>query len=245
MPTLTGQQILRAWEVGARQSLLERALTILAVAFPDTPRDEWEMLPIGQRDAALLMIWRDTFGSSLNGYAECPQCHARLEFRIRVEDITHGGMPASQATFHVVSEADYEVQFRLIDSRDLRAASACPDPGAARGVLLNRSVVWATRAGIGIGLGALPGRMITNLVEAMLEFDPQAEVLLDLHCPGCAHEWQEFLEPAAFLWTEIAVHAKRLLGEVHTLARAYAWTEAEILSMSACRRQAYLEIAGA
>ena len=41
-----------------------------------------------------------------------------------------------------------------------------------------------------------------------------------------------------------AREATRLLGEVHTLARAYHWREAEILAMSSRRRQAYLELAG-
>jgi hypothetical protein len=46
----------------------------------------------------------------------------------------------------------------------------------------------------------------------------------------------------AFLWEEIAAQARRLLREVHTLARAYGWREADILVMSAARRQAYLEM---
>jgi len=46
----------------------------------------------------------------------------------------------------------------------------------------------------------------------------------------------------SFFWSEICVQAKRLLREVHILARAYGWREADILSMSAARRQLYLEM---
>ena len=76
----------------------------------------------------------------------------------------------------------------------------------------------------------------------MAECDPQAEVLIDMECPDCGHRWQMLFDIAAFLWTEIAVAAKRLLREVHTLARAYGWREADILSLSAARRQFYIEM---
>jgi hypothetical protein len=45
----------------------------------------------------------------------------------------------------------------------------------------------------------------------------------------------------SFLWTEIAAEAKRLLREVHILASAYGWREADIFSLSPLRRQFYLE----
>ena len=38
------------------------------------------------------------------------------------------------------------------------------------------------------------------------------------------------------------IAAKRLLGEVHQLARAYGWPEATILAMSSRRRHFYLEL---
>jgi hypothetical protein len=78
----------------------------------------------------------------------------------------------------------------------------------------------------------------------MAASDPVAEVLLDLRCPLCAHSWQALFDIASFLWMEISAHARRLLREVDALARAYGWGEAEILGLSATRRQAYLELIG-
>jgi hypothetical protein len=40
------------------------------------------------------------------------------------------------------------------------------------------------------------------------------------------------------------VHARSLLAEVHSLARAYGWTESEILALSPQRRSTYLEMVG-
>ncbi len=44
-----------------------------------------------------------------------------------------------------------------------------------------------------------------------------------------------------FLWEEIDVRARRLLDEVHALARSYCWSERQILELSETRRRAYLE----
>jgi hypothetical protein len=76
----------------------------------------------------------------------------------------------------------------------------------------------------------------------MAERDPQAELLLDLTCPACAHRWEAPFDIVPFFWTEIATEAKRLLREVHTLARSYGWREADVLAMSATRRRSYLEV---
>jgi hypothetical protein len=76
----------------------------------------------------------------------------------------------------------------------------------------------------------------------MAECDPQAEVLLDLACPACDHRWPLLFDATAYLWAEIAVHARRLLREVHLLARAYGWREADVLALSAARRSYYLDL---
>ena len=73
--------------------------------------------------------------------------------------------------------------------------------------------------------------------------DPLAEVLIDLSCLACRHQWQVLLDIERFLWTKISVLARRLLQEVHALASAYGWTEREILALSPARRQSYLEMA--
>jgi hypothetical protein len=83
---------------------------------------------------------------------------------------------------------------------------------------------------------------MTKLAERMAEYDPQAEVLLNVECPDCNYNWQVVFDIVSFFWAEIASQAKRLLHEVHILALAYGWREADILSLSATRRQFYLEM---
>ena len=45
-----------------------------------------------------------------------------------------------------------------------------------------------------------------------------------------------------FFWRELTVQAKRLLREVHLLARGYGWREADVLALHPRRRQAYLDL---
>jgi hypothetical protein len=109
-------------------------------------------------------------------------------------------------------------------------------PDAERGLrkLVERCVVEAS--------GELSPAVVETLSRAMLEADPQAEITLALECPACGQRWQALFEIAAFLWNELAAQARRLLHEIDALARAYGWNEREILSLSAVRRQSYLEL---
>jgi hypothetical protein len=83
---------------------------------------------------------------------------------------------------------------------------------------------------------------VERLAERLEECDSLAETLLDLRCPACKDEWQIAFDIASFLHAEVDAQARRLLREVHTLARGYGWHEAEILAMSARRRRDYLEL---
>jgi hypothetical protein len=78
----------------------------------------------------------------------------------------------------------------------------------------------------------------------MGEADPQAEVQLALACPACRHQWQVSFDIVSYFWSEINARSQRLLWEVHALASAYGWREADILAISPQRRQFYLEMVG-
>ena len=77
----------------------------------------------------------------------------------------------------------------------------------------------------------------------MAKADPQADVQFALTCPQCGHNWSSSLDVASYVWSEISARAIRLFNDVHALASAYGWRETDILSMSAARRQIYLELA--
>src|SRR5258708_2994405 len=242
MRPLSAQEMLVIWERGLHQHPVERALTMLNVAMPAFAADALLTLSIGQRDAYLLALREATFGSRLESFVECPACQERLEFTphrpdIRVTSVTESNEGTQQAVID-----GYELHFRSPNSRDLIAIARFRDVDAARRILVQRCIVEAKRDGETITVSAFREPMIVDLAEHMARFDPQAEVRLNLSCPACDHQWSLLFDIASFLWTEICGQAKRLLRDVHTLARAYGWREADILSMSAARRQCYLEM---
>ena len=81
-----------------------------------------------------------------------------------------------------------------------------------------------------------------RVAEAMAQVDSQADVQLDLVCPSCGHQWQATFDIVSFFWSEINAWAYRVLHEVHTLASAYGWREADILALDPGRRQFYLQL---
>jgi hypothetical protein len=244
MRRFSPQDLLRAWEVGESQHPVDRALTLLSTAWPDLTRDELVSLSIGQRDGRLLDLREHTLGPNLDATARCPRCAERLEFVVAVADLRVASEPddPGQETYKVITDG-LELRFRLPNSRDLAASLGCRGPASARKLLAQRCVLGGRRNGEDVDVEELSAEALSGLAHEMADCDPQAEVLLDLHCPACDHGWRAPFDILVFFWSEVAAQANRLLREVDALARAYGWREAEILGMSAQRRQVYLEMA--
>jgi hypothetical protein len=244
MSSLSAQDLIRIWETGLGQHPIDRALTILSFALPARSRAELAEMRIGQRDAHLLALRQQTFGSHLNGGATCPSCENQLEFSFAVEDIRIPGETNDAPRVFQLSAEGYEVEYRLPDSFDLATIAECADVSRARVVLASRCILSARHAAdaAAVPFEDLPGGVLTRVEAEMAERDSQAEVRLDLDCPECGHRWQMPFDIALFFWLEISARARRLLREVDLLARTYCWREEDILSMSAIRRQFYLEM---
>ena len=242
MSGLTPTDVLRAWETASGLHPVEQAVSLLAIGYPELGLDQISLLSIGQRDSLLLSLREQTFGSIFEVYAECPRCQERLEFQILTSEIHAMTATAPTGAQHTLRFGDWEVSFRLPNTRDLLAIGACSDADQARNRLVERCVTEARQEERVVNLQALTEDVIAALAAAMIECDPQAEVLLSLQCPACKQCWQTLLEVAEFLWREVTIEAKRLLREVHLLARAYGWRESDVLALSPARRQAYLDL---
>ena len=238
----TEQEILCIWEIGLDQHPVDRALTMLAVALPELAPEKLLALSIGQRDAYLLTIHERNFGGQLASFARCQECQEQLEFVLDVADmrVAQKSDPIDQVQ-EMASEG-VELHFRLPNSLDLAAISSYRDIAAARNQLVKRCVLQACQDSHDVAAEALPEAVLAAIASQMIELDPQADVQLDLTCPACGHGWYVIFDIVAFCWSEVCAAAKRLLQEVHILALAYGWREADILSMGNIRRQFYLEM---
>jgi hypothetical protein len=241
MRPLSSRELLQVWEWGETQHPIDRALTLLAIACPETSPEKLAQLSVGQRDTLLLTLREWTFGSQLNSLATCPSCGEYLELNFTVADI-QVSPDVNPTPEHSLSLGDYEVKFRLPNSSDLAAIASYQDTLAARHTLLETCLLAASYQGKSFSIQQLPSPVIEAVVEKMAQADPQADVQLALSCPGCKHQWQATFDIVSYFWSEINAWAKRILLEVHTLASAYGWGEADILAMSPRRRQLYLEM---
>jgi hypothetical protein len=241
------QDLLAAWEHGrALRRQADRALALLAAAYTDIPRGALAQLSIGERDRLLLALREQAFGSRLAAITVCPGCGARLEMEFEAGEVCTAPRPSEQAhdaaTPLRLRHADYDVTFRLPNSLDLSAVSEFDPLDESRRRLIERLVTRATRGDEPIAAQELPEDVVNALDARLAEADPQAEILLSLDCAECSRNWQAPFDIVSFLWSEVDAWAVRLLREVHWLARAYAWREADILALSPWRRQCYLEL---
>jgi hypothetical protein len=246
MRALSASELLDIWERGLTQPANQRALMLLAAACPETPPDALAELSVGQRDARLLTLRDWVFGPQVASLASCPDCGERLELTFSVADIQvsspwrgKGGEPDGVLSLSI---NDYQVRFRLPNSLDLAAVSEIEEMAESRRRLLGRCLLSTHQSGQETSVDELPDDVLNAIVERMAEADPQAEVQLDLACPACTHRWQATFDILSFFWTEIEAWAYRTLREVHNLASAYGWREADILALSPRRRQFYLEM---
>jgi hypothetical protein len=243
MTSAHGTDALALWEAGAGRGPVERPLALLAAAEPRQSWDELAALPIGRRDAALLTVRERLFGRSMPGTAACPACGELLEFELDARELRDGAATAGDERDEIQVDGQL-YPFRLPNSTDLAAVAVCTDLEAARSLLARRCLVAESEKGPIATGEPLPGEVVAALAARLAERDPLAHLELDLECPACGHGWYTRFDIADFLWTEVGAEAQRLLRDVDTLARAYGWAEADILGMSAARRQAYLELVG-
>ncbi len=239
MYRLSPENLLQAWESGHQRHLIDRALLLLALVDPAASLSDLSVLSIGQRNARLLALRSNTFGPSAECFATCPECEAALEFTLDLTSLPSTEPP--QLGGHLTS-AGFELDFRLPISKDLAAITLEPDIARARQQLIEHCILQATYANQPVAIADLPESIVLAVSDAILDLDPPTEVQFELDCAECGHAWTALFDIAAFLWTEVEAHAKRLLHQVHTLAQAYGWSEVDILSLSATRRNFYMEL---
>lgn len=239
MITLNADSLLSLWEKGADLTPLRRSLLLLSSAWPEKSYEQWLQTSIGLRDEALLSLRESLFGRKLEATAQCSVCQESLELVFETVQIRATSETASQEG--QVEEEGYVVRFRLPTSADLIAVTES-ETSPADAQLLQRCILSAQHAEQTIDAQQLPPNLIQRVQQDMVRLDPQAETLIALSCPQCQHSWQLSFDIATYLWEEISDWARLILKEVHTLARAYGWSERDILGMNAQRRHHYLEL---
>jgi|SRR5215831_2562104 len=260
MPGAT--DVLATWEAGIAASGTHRALLLHSLARAAAEPGQLLAMPVGQRDADLLLLRRALFGEHASMRLACGECAEDLEFDFEVraalaarEPATDGPLPApprraaagdeqgNTGAPIVVTQGRWTVQLRLPTAGDLLAVAEAPT-GEARTALLTRCVLDARHGRNQVAAADLPPAVQERLAEAAAAADPCADIVFDVPCPACRHRTKALLDVATFVWAELDAWARRTLLEVHLLAASYGWSEPEVLALSPFRRRRYLELCG-
>lgn len=248
-PITGADQAILAERVGPLPAA-ERASMILArcVAIDAMPGDALETLrrlSVGDREALLLHVHRLTFGERLRCVLTCANegCGERMDLEVDASDLIVPPYERSDEWYSLASDdGGAPIRFRLPTGLDQEAVAALAaiDSAAAAKALALRCVAVDDDASAGVD--RLDETALGRLADAMLDRDPQAEILLDTTCPACGRAVSALFDAGSFVYEELAAALPRLYREVHTLALRYHWSESEILALTQPQRQRYLDM---
>jgi hypothetical protein len=235
MRGLDAERIILLSEHGAGLPPARRAALLLAAAFPDAPEEALLRLSLGTRDRLLMRLRTRLLGEALAARQSCGGCGEDYEIDFTAEQV--GLAPSGEdetlpeAPAGSLSYRGRTFAVRAVCVGDMIAAEAAPGVEEARELLAGRTAPEA------------PAAARRRLAEALEALDPAADTLLEAACPHCGAAQALRLDPAAFVWEELAARAPRILRDVAELARIYHWSERDILAMPASRRAFYLAAA--
>ena len=235
MRGLDAERIILLSERGADLPPARRAALLLAAAFPDAPDGSLLRLALGTRDRLLMRLRALLFGEALTARQRCGGCGEDFEIDLTAHQVGLAPRPDDEllpeAPAGSLRYRRREFEVRAVCVGDMIAAEAAQGVDAALELLAARTAPQA------------PPAARRRLAEALEALDPAADTSIEAACPHCGAAQELRLDPAAFVWEELAARAPRILRDVAELARIYHWSEREILAMPASRRAFYLAAA--
>jgi hypothetical protein len=235
MQALAAADVLALWERGAARHALDRSAMLVAAARPEIVPEAIADLPLGSVTESLLELRVASFGGRIAGHVACERCGERLQFTLDAGELLRPD-PGDGAVPRLAEVAGLRIRAPTL--RDLAAIADESDTDRAAHRLLGRCTLRGDCEHVG-------DDALHAVEEALEALDPNADLVVTLQCVACGSECSAQLDAGTLLWDEIEAHARALLREVHELARAYGWSEAEILGLAAARRARYLAMVGA
>lgn len=240
MDVLLASELLGLWERAAPLAPLQQAVVLAAATDSSAHPTDVAVLPIGQRDRRLLRLRASMAGPMLEATTTCASCGERVELSLDTTGLVEP--PVTSMGPYTTDVEGVSVTWRSPTTADLEHIASLADLATADEALFERCVLSVGGAGP-MTAAELSPEVRAAVTAAMSEVDPLAELLVDMTCVHCAEQFTAELDVAEATWAELRACAHRVLHEVDALARAYGWTEDEVLALSEWRRAAYLELA--
>lgn len=223
---MTEGDFLESWPLDGGPPLRRFARFFEALAARSDAAPAWAEQSLGACNRQLARMHRQLVGRPVEAVVSCG-CGEDLEVVLPLEAIAAAPDPAPQ----IEIAAPGPRQFRL--------------PRLSEIALAGRPQDLASRCAVDDG-GPVPEAYVDALDAAWAQADSAAEIALDLTCPSCGAAVRARADLALFVARDFDLRVQGLMAEIHGLACAYGWTEAEVLAVPPARRRAYAAlIAGA
>lgn len=226
MASLSAARLLALWEPSSAAPAHQRLEPLVAALFAG---EAVERDTLGGRNRRLLALHADLNDAPIEARLRCGRCGTDNAFAVPAAEILACPVP-DPAARAIVRSGNRRLAFRLPRMEDLKAAAGDPDDALA---------LIVARCRIG-GTGSVPAAVVARLAARFEALDPAARILVDLACAECAAPLRASVDLAEFVAADIDRLIDRLQREIHVIARAYGWTESEILAVPAGRRRRYV-----
>jgi hypothetical protein len=229
--------------------LLVAATRAIGEIKPVSP-DIIQCLTIGDRERLVLALHAATFGPQIEVVARCTDssCGELFELPLKLDEMLRTPEQTPARAEHTLmvptEEGSFHVRFRLPNGADQEIVSriAMTDVSSAADLLLVRCITSVIdETGRSMPPEGMPDILRDHLEDAIRTLDRGSDASATVTCPACGHYVPVFLDAFALLTTELARSASVFL-EVDRLARAYHWSEADILALPVTRRRRYLAL---
>lgn len=217
-------------ELATRLSAGQWSLALLQAAFPQAVRDDLLDLPVGTRNRLIMEVRVRLVAAPLRSEPECTDCGGRFELTLMPEDL--GFRPEAgqiDPSARSVSIEGQELMLRPVRLSDLLAVEDMSDIPQAAQLLMERSCD-----------GELSGLSVEALETALGELDPAADIWLNTECPECGAEHSLAFDPVHYTAQELRQKSQQILRDVVDIARAFHWSEQDILALPDSRRAYYV-----
>ncbi len=160
-------------------------------------------MTVAERDLALVLVRRLSFGDTVNADVTCPACRAKNEVDFKLSDLPLYSGDVGQRRLNVLTTNDVRAELRLPTAGDQEELldEALETAAEKRTWLIARTLLrYGDREGPfdDAFAQALP-TAVRRALEAALEGAlPEAELAMDVVCAACAHAFSEPFDVAGF-----------------------------------------------
>ncbi|MFO1063075.1 MAG: hypothetical protein U0892_04280 [Pirellulales bacterium] len=231
------RQLLQVWERAYASSSVERVVHLSALACPALSVEEILDLPIGVRDGRLIALRQSLFGDQVESTVTCSACSSKLELSFDLTPMTEAARAVSDTTF-TSNWKSSTVMLRCPTTRDVLLIDRTDADSAPN--LIRQCIIDCADD---IALDCVQDESFRRaFTESIQQRDPLGLIEFNMTCSECRAAFTTVFDISRFLWTELDAWCRKLMTDIHSLARAYGWTESEVLNLGPWRRQVYLNM---